>query len=150
MSRWMTYVILGVLVIILGAMSWVVERAGKPDPPKTPTAEETAAREAAMKERMEQEAASRAKMMESVRAQTQGKKPGTAKDGSESPVNPTAPPEPPKDGKSKLPAGALDITGDWFKNRKPGDVGLSQIEKEQSEEPPAPPAPKLAPAERPR
>ncbi|NLH99730.1 MAG: hypothetical protein GX446_09610 [Chthonomonadales bacterium] len=149
MSRLMTYLTLGLLIVILGVMSWVVERAGKPDPPKTPTAQENAAREAAMKQRMEQEAASRAKMMESLKNQTSAKKGGVETATGKRPVNPTAPPEPPKTG--KLPAGALDVTGDWFKNRKPGDVGLSQLEQEAAEEPPAPqPPPKPAPAMRPQ
>jgi Na+-transporting methylmalonyl-CoA/oxaloacetate decarboxylase gamma subunit len=144
----MTYAILVVLVVILGAMSWVVERAGKPEPPKTPTAEEAAARQQAMAERMKQEQASRAKMLQSIKA---SQKAHAA--GGKQPVNPTAPepPPPPKGVKNKAPAGALDVTGDWFKERKPGDVGLKELEQESSQEPPAPaPPPKLAPTASPK
>ncbi len=145
MSRWFTFAILGVLVVVLGAMSWVVERAGKPDPPKTPTAQESEARQKAMNERMKQEQASRAKMMQSIKSSAEARK-----KGGKLPINRTAP-EPPKPAKGKLPAGALDVTGDWFKNRKPGDAGLEELEKQNAEEPPAPQQqPKPAPAVRPK
>ncbi len=145
MSRVFMYAILGVLVVVLGAMSWVVERAGKPEPPKTPTAQEAEARQKAMDERMKQENAARAKMMEGLKNSAEARK-----KGGKLPINRTAP-EPPKAEKGKLPAGALDVTGDWFKKRKPGDVGLDQLAKENAEEPPAPqPPPQMAPAERPK
>ena len=145
MSRLFTYGVLAVLIIVLGAMSWVVERAGKPEPPKTPTAQESEERQRAMNERMKQEQAARAKMMESLTQPASERKKGGKR-----PVNATAP-EPPKQEKGKLAPGALDVTGDWFKNRKPGAAGLNQLETENAEEPPAPqPPPKPAPALRPK
>ncbi|MBM3496911.1 MAG: hypothetical protein FJX72_21710 [Armatimonadetes bacterium] len=152
MSRWVTYATLGLLVIVLGAMSWVVERAGKPEKPKPPTAEQNAAREAAMKQRMAQEAESRTKMMAGIKDAAGGKGKGEKGKPGQRPVNPTAPPEmDQKGGKKQLPAGALDISGDWFKTRKPGDHGLAQLEKEAAANPPAPaPPPKLAPTVKPQ
>jgi Na+-transporting methylmalonyl-CoA/oxaloacetate decarboxylase gamma subunit len=141
----MMYAALGLLVIVLGAMSYVVERAGKPEPPKPPTAEQTKAREQAINQRKKEDAASRARMMESIKSAAGDK--GAKAPGGKRPVNETAPrPPDPKGGKKNLPVGALDISGDWHKQRKPGDAGITEMEKEAAKNPAPPaPGPKLAP-----
>ncbi len=149
MSRLATYLILAILLVVLGAMSYVVERAGKPEPPKQPTAQEAAAQRKAMEERMKQEAEARKKMLQAIKVSQQAAKKG-AKAGKpgERPINPTAPP--PGKTKNTVPPGALDISEDWFKKRKPGEQGIRELEKAQQEQQTAPtpsPSPKLAPVQ---
>lgn len=158
MSRTFTFAILGALLIVLGAMSYVVERAGKPDAPKASPQQTAEAQKKAMEERMQQEKAQREKMVAAIKAQADakgGKKPGTP-DGKQGdvingrPVNPTAPPMM-SGGKNTLPAGALDISEDWFKKRKPGHEGIKQLETEAATTPPpVSPPPSAAPGMPPR
>ena len=140
MSRVLTYAILGVLIIILGVMSYVVEQAGKPEPPKKPTEQEALQRQREMQERMKKEAEARQKMLETIKKQQAQKRSGKR------PVNPTAP-EPPK-GKNTVPPGALDISEDWFRKRAPGEAGIKELEEKSKQEEPvvAPPPPRMAPA----
>lgn len=146
MSRVLTFSILGVLLIILGVMSYVVEQAGKPEKPKQPTAEEMHQHEREMQERMKQQEEARKKMLETIKQQQEkgGKKVAAEPEGKR-PINPTAP-EPPK-GKNPLPAGALDITEDWFRKRKPGQAGIKELEELSKQESSATfsPPPQLSP-----
>ncbi len=143
MSRFATFAILGVLLVVLGAMSYVIERAGKPDAPKIPPQQQEAAQKQAMKQRIEQEAASRKRMMTAIKARAgvnAGQKPGP---GRQRPVaGGVTEPEKPK---NTLPAGALDISEDWFKKRQPGQQGIKELEKQSSQSaPPVVPPPSLA------
>ena len=145
MSRVLTFAILGVLIVILGVMSYVVEQAGKPEPPKKPSEQEAHQHQKEMEERMKKEAEARKKMLETIQKQQSQKSGGTGGSGKR-PVNPTAPD--PSKTKNTVPPGALDISEDWFRKRAPGETGIKQLEERAKQEQPAvaPPPPRLAPA----
>ncbi|NUQ71520.1 MAG: hypothetical protein HUU17_11980 [Chthonomonadales bacterium] len=134
LSRIASFMILGVLLVILGAMSYVVQNAGKPEPPKKPSEQDVKAREQAMKQRMEEQSASRKRMTEAMKARQQAQaKAGQGRPGREKrPVNATAPTPPKPQG--AVPAGTLDIADDWFRTRKPGEQGIKDLEKKAREE----------------
>lgn len=143
MSRVFTFAILGILIIILGAMSYVLEKSTKPEPPKPPSAKEIAEQQKRMQEQMKQQAEARKKMVEAARKQAEAAK-RAAQKGTR-PINPTAP-EPPK-AKNTVPPGALDISEDWFRKRRPGAEGLKELQKKaQQQTPVVPPPPSIAPA----
>jgi hypothetical protein len=126
-------------------MSYFVEQATRPEQPKKETAQEAQAKQIAAQQRLKQEAEAREKMMKALKEHAQAAQ--KAAKGSNRPINPTAPTPP--SGKS-VAAGALDISEDWFKKRKPGEQGIRQLEesaKQNETTPPAPvPSPRTAPA----
>ncbi len=146
MTRPVTFLILAVLVVVLGAMSYIVRQAGKPEPPKPPEMTE-AERQKATQERMRQEAEARKKMIEQAQKMQQQQAAQQSASGKPAgkpgarPVNPTAP-EPPK---NTVPPGALDISEDWFRKRKPGEQGISELEQQQQEQQKHQPAPPKVP-----
>jgi hypothetical protein len=166
MSRFLTVGILAVLLATLGIMRIIVEKAGRPDPPKPQSATEAAARQQQMQDRMRKEGEERKNALAAVRDRVN-------KTGKGAPPNPGAvvgddghnegplpggamdehgherPPTNPADAagaRKALPPGSLDVRGDWYRLRKPGSSGIDQMQAEDAKNTAPEPKPSMAPA----
>jgi len=116
MSKLLMAGILGVLLVLLGIMSWMVS----PHPPPTPDPKEAAKQQKPNQEAQikQQQEAMKAEMMNKRKTMVNADTSAKAKPASHLPNAP----------KSTGPApGAMDISSHWTKHRKPGEEGLKEL-----------------------
>jgi hypothetical protein len=122
MSKLLMGGILGVLLVLLGIMSYMVS----PHPPPAPDPKEMARQQKAHSEaeiKQQQEA-----MKAQMTAKSQGK-PGSKIESMKAAGRLPAPPK----GAAPGPKG-MDISSAWMKHRKPGEEGLKELEVRQKQE----------------
>jgi hypothetical protein len=108
--------VLGVLVVLLGVMTWALKKATeKPEPPKIDPKQQEIMLQKQMESR-KKEMAMRQKQMKQYQLR---------KDGKARPKDLNPPPS---------PASTMDINGNWFRNDEEGQAGLLQIQKRREQQ----------------
>jgi len=115
MSKLLMAGILGVLLVLLGVMSWMVSPHPTP-PPKDPAKRQNTNREAELKQQQD--------TMRAQMAERAGTKSSAAATRAHMPLAPTSKPS---------AAGSMDISGNWSRHRKPGEQGLDELAKRHKE-----------------
>jgi hypothetical protein len=123
MSRGFTFGILGILVVLLGVMSYIVSPKKTPEPAPEDTAK-AAKQTKEVQEKQSEEFRKRMKDMMKQRTEMAKKRQNVAKQAEK--LKSATPP-----GKRQKPAYGMDISGNWFKERPAGNAGIQQLEKEE-------------------